>query len=42
VRRGQIIAKAGKTGSVAQPQLHFQVRQGATATPVDPTLYLER
>jgi murein DD-endopeptidase MepM/ murein hydrolase activator NlpD len=42
VRRGQVIAKAGNTGSVAQPQLHFQVRQGATATPVDPTLYLER
>ena len=42
VRRGQIIAKAGNTGSVTQPQLHFQIRQGATATPVDPTQYLER
>jgi murein DD-endopeptidase MepM/ murein hydrolase activator NlpD len=42
VRRGQIIAKAGNTGGVAQPQLHFQVRQGALATPVDPALQLER
>jgi murein DD-endopeptidase MepM/ murein hydrolase activator NlpD len=42
VRRGQIIAKAGNTGSVSQPQLHFQIRHGALATPVDPTLHLER
>jgi murein DD-endopeptidase MepM/ murein hydrolase activator NlpD len=42
VRRGQIIAKAGATGGVTQPQLHFQVRQGALATPVDPALHLER
>jgi murein DD-endopeptidase MepM/ murein hydrolase activator NlpD len=42
VRRGQIVAKAGNTGSVTQPQLHFQIRQGATATPVDPTQHLER
>jgi murein DD-endopeptidase MepM/ murein hydrolase activator NlpD len=42
VRRGQIIAKAGNTGTVGQPQLHFQIRQGTTATPVDPTQHLER
>ena len=40
VRRGQIIAKAGNTGSVTQPQLHFQIRQGTK--PVDPIEHLER
>ncbi|MET0409179.1 MAG: M23 family metallopeptidase, partial [Hyphomicrobium sp.] len=40
VNRGQVIAKAGKTGSVDQPQLHFELRQGSK--PVDPTPYLER
>lgn len=34
VRRGQIIAKAGKSGSVSQPQLHFELRKGSQ--PVDP------
>lgn len=40
VRRGQIIAKAGKTGSVSQPQLHFELRKGAK--PVDPIPFLSR
>ena len=40
VRRGQVIAKAGKTGTVDQPQLHFELRQGAR--PVDPLPHLER
>jgi murein DD-endopeptidase MepM/ murein hydrolase activator NlpD len=40
VSRGQVIAKAGKTGQVDRPQLHFEVRLGQK--PVDPTLYLER
>jgi murein DD-endopeptidase MepM/ murein hydrolase activator NlpD len=40
VRRGQIIAKAGKTGSVDQPQLHFELRQGSK--PVDPMPHLEK
>jgi murein DD-endopeptidase MepM/ murein hydrolase activator NlpD len=39
VRRGQVIAKAGKTGAVEQPQVHFEIRQGPT--PVDPLPYLE-
>ena len=39
VKRGQVIAKAGKTGSVDQPQVHFELRQGSR--PVDPTPYLE-
>ena len=32
VKRGDVIAKAGQTGSVSSPQLHFEVRKGATAT----------
>jgi len=40
VRRGQVIAKAGKTGSVDQPQLHFELRQGSK--PVDPMLHMEK
>jgi murein DD-endopeptidase MepM/ murein hydrolase activator NlpD len=38
VKRGQVIAKSGQTGSVASPQLHFEIRKGAT--PVDPSQYL--
>jgi murein DD-endopeptidase MepM/ murein hydrolase activator NlpD len=39
VSRGQVIAKAGKTGQVDQPQLHFEVRQGQK--PVDPRPHLD-
>jgi murein DD-endopeptidase MepM/ murein hydrolase activator NlpD len=39
VRRGQVIGRAGKTGSVDQPQLHFELRQGAK--PVDPLPHME-
>jgi murein DD-endopeptidase MepM/ murein hydrolase activator NlpD len=39
VRRGQVIAKAGRTGTVDQPQLHFELRHGAK--PVDPVPHLE-
>jgi murein DD-endopeptidase MepM/ murein hydrolase activator NlpD len=35
VKRGQVIAKSGETGSVKAPELHFEIRKGAT--PVDPT-----
>jgi murein DD-endopeptidase MepM/ murein hydrolase activator NlpD len=40
VRRGQVIAKAGRSGSVDQPQLHFELRQGAK--PVDPLPHMEK
>jgi murein DD-endopeptidase MepM/ murein hydrolase activator NlpD len=40
IKRGQVIAKAGKTGSVDQPQVHFELRQGSK--PVDPMPYLEK
>jgi murein DD-endopeptidase MepM/ murein hydrolase activator NlpD len=38
VKRGQILARAGQTGSVTSPQLHFEIRKGAT--PIDPGQYL--
>ncbi|MGC1250491.1 MAG: peptidoglycan DD-metalloendopeptidase family protein, partial [Xanthobacteraceae bacterium] len=38
VKRGQVIAKSGETGNVTSPQLHFEIRKGAT--PVDPAQYL--
>jgi murein DD-endopeptidase MepM/ murein hydrolase activator NlpD len=34
VRRGQPVAKVGSTGSVARPQLYFEVRKGSRA--IDP------
>ncbi|MGI8524918.1 MAG: peptidoglycan DD-metalloendopeptidase family protein [Pseudolabrys sp.] len=40
VKRGQVIARAGQTGNVASPQLHFEIRKGST--PVDPAQYLAR
>ena len=39
VTRGQVIAKAGKTGHVDQPQVHFEVRKNER--PVDPAPMLE-
>jgi murein DD-endopeptidase MepM/ murein hydrolase activator NlpD len=38
IKRGQIIAKAGKSGTVEQPQVHFELRQGSK--PVDPMKHL--
>ncbi|MGZ3412039.1 MAG: peptidoglycan DD-metalloendopeptidase family protein [Xanthobacteraceae bacterium] len=38
VRRGQVIAKSGATGSVTAPQLHFEIRKGSA--PVDPMKFL--
>ena len=38
VRRGQVIAKSGQTGTVTAPQLHFEIRKGSA--PVDPMKFL--
>jgi murein DD-endopeptidase MepM/ murein hydrolase activator NlpD len=38
VRKGQVIARVGRTGGVACPQLHFELRRGTTA--VDPLTVL--
>ena len=35
VAQGDVIARAGSTGSVDEPQLHFEIRRGRS--PVDPT-----
>lgn len=38
VRRGQVIGKAGQSGNVSQPQLHFELRKGSK--PVNPLSYM--
>ena len=38
IGRGQVIAKVGATGGVAEPQLHFELRRGKRA--VDPREFL--
>jgi murein DD-endopeptidase MepM/ murein hydrolase activator NlpD len=38
IKRGQVIMRAGQTGNVSSPQLHFEIRKGST--PVDPTQHL--
>ena len=38
VKRGQVIAHSGSTGNVNAPELHFEIRKGAT--PVDPAQFL--
>ena len=38
VRRGQIVGEAGMSGSVTSPQVHFELRKGAT--PVNPLDHL--
>jgi murein DD-endopeptidase MepM/ murein hydrolase activator NlpD len=38
VKRGQTIARAGQSGGVPAPQLHFEIRKGST--PVDPAQHL--
>jgi murein DD-endopeptidase MepM/ murein hydrolase activator NlpD len=40
ITRGQVIAKAGATGQVDQPQVHFELRQGSK--PVDPAPHMEK
>ena len=39
IKRGQVIAQSGRTGKVNAPQLHFEVRRGAT--PLDPVRFLK-
>ncbi|MGE0035159.1 MAG: peptidoglycan DD-metalloendopeptidase family protein [Xanthobacteraceae bacterium] len=39
VRRGQVIARSGQTGNVNAPQLHFEIRKGAS--PLDPMRFLK-
>lgn len=38
VRRGQVIARAGATGAVTSPQVHFELRAGRK--PIDPSTQL--
>jgi len=38
VRKGQIIAKVGKSGAVSEPQLHFEIRQNLKS--LDPMRFL--
>jgi len=38
VKRGQVIARSGATGTVTTPQLHFETRKGSA--PVNPMQYL--
>jgi murein DD-endopeptidase MepM/ murein hydrolase activator NlpD len=38
VKRGQMIARSGQSGNVNAPQLHFEIRKGAS--PLDPTRFL--
>jgi murein DD-endopeptidase MepM/ murein hydrolase activator NlpD len=38
IKRGQVIAKSGQSGNVTSPQLHFEIRKGAS--PVDPMQHL--
>ncbi|NVJ70278.1 MAG: M23 family metallopeptidase [Alphaproteobacteria bacterium] len=40
VKKGQVIARVGKTGGVTEPQLHFEIRKGRRA--LDPLRYLGR
>ncbi|WP_395459683.1 peptidoglycan DD-metalloendopeptidase family protein [Azospirillum melinis] len=40
VKRGQVIARVGQTGSVSSPQLHFELRKGSQA--VDPSDQMDR
>ncbi len=38
IRKGQVVAHSGKTGSAKTPRLHFEIRKGKT--PVDPLKHL--
>ena len=38
IKRGQVIAKSGRTGDVDRPQIHFEIRKASA--PVNPMPYL--
>jgi murein DD-endopeptidase MepM/ murein hydrolase activator NlpD len=38
IKRGQVIARSGQSGNVNAPQLHFEIRKGAS--PLDPMKFL--
>jgi murein DD-endopeptidase MepM/ murein hydrolase activator NlpD len=38
IKRGQVVAKSGKTGDVDRPQIHFEIRKASA--PVNPMPYL--
>lgn len=39
VKRGQLVAKSGNTGSSGGPHVHFEIRETETQIPVDPLPY---
>ncbi|MCB1459426.1 MAG: LysM peptidoglycan-binding domain-containing protein, partial [Nitratireductor sp.] len=39
VRRGEVVARSGRTGNADMPKLHFELRKNST--PVDPLKYLD-
>ncbi|MEZ5872126.1 MAG: LysM peptidoglycan-binding domain-containing protein [Nitratireductor sp.] len=39
VRRGEVVARSGRTGNADMPKLHFELRKNST--PVDPIKYLD-
>jgi len=40
VRRGQTVARVGRSGAVTRPQLHFELRRGPRA--INPVPYLSK
>ncbi|MEA1937761.1 MAG: peptidoglycan DD-metalloendopeptidase family protein, partial [Pseudomonadota bacterium] len=40
IKRGQIVGKVGSSGSVGEPQLHFEIRKGSRA--INPLKYLAK
>ena len=42
VKRGQLVAKSGNTGSSGGPHVHFEIRETETEAPMDPLPYFRR